>query len=407
MASQTTARPQGTDEHGGRGCGCGRPGEGCGAVGELTRLRYFHGQPLGALDLRREQAYHLDKDRLRNRLLHGWGIVCGLEVAVAEKRSCRPGAADAELTGVTVLPGAAIDCEGREILVRRPRPVCVARLLGEAELEGLRREPATVYLTLCYHELHADPMRPMLAHGCDPAPDCEYGRVVETYRICATTTAPDRGPECEPCCGACGDPCLELGAIRDFDPSKPLRPEQLDLGGRRRLALHPFAAVTEINWVHGATYSRDDVNALLDDGLEFRLSRPVRVATLRPGVVELTGVDAGGGRSGNIYAIQGEFVGLPTDELVDRFVFRRTTAETLQYGDRLLITLRGDFVLDECCRALDGNHVGGAVPASAAATYRPVGSPYGSDCPPRPSGNGVEGGDFVSWISVADRGDRT
>ena len=156
---------------------------------------------------------------------------------------------------------------------------------------------ATVYLTLCYREVLADPMRPMLANGCDPAPGCEHGRVVESYQVCASTTPPDAGPDCEPCCGACGDPCLLLATVRDFDPTQPLRQEQVDLAGRRSLALHPFATITGINWVHGGTYSRQDVNTLLDRGLRFTLSRGVRVDTLRAGVVELTGIESGGGRS--------------------------------------------------------------------------------------------------------------
>jgi hypothetical protein len=384
---------------------CGEA-DGCAGVGTFSRLRYFHGQPLGALDLRREQAYHLDKDRLRNRLLYGWGVVCGLEVQVDGKAGCRPGEDDPAMTEVTVLAGAAIDCAGHEIVVRRPRPVRLSALLDPAELEQLSKQPATVYLTLCYREVLADPMRPLLASGCEPAPSCEHARVVETYQLCASTSRPDPGPTCEPCCGGCGDPCLELAAITDFDPAVPVRQDQLDLNGRRRLARHAYAQIAEIGWVHDATYGRDDANALLDAGLEVRLSRPVRVATLRPGVVDLTGVEAGGGRSGTIYNIEGEFVGLPTTELTDRFVYRRTTGEALQHGDRLLITVRGDFILDECCRALDGNHLGGGVPASASATYTPVNAPDPA-CPPRPSGDGTEGGDFTSWIYVAKRNEQS
>jgi hypothetical protein len=402
MATQTKTRHARTN--GGCGCGGGEAG-GCGAVADFTRLRYFHGQPLGALDLRREQAYHLNKDRFRNRLLHGWGIVCGLDVTTTGKQPCRPEDVDPALTEVIVLPGGALDCDGHEIVVRHPRPVFVSSLLDSAELGQLHKQPATVYLTLCYREVLADPMRPMLAHGCEPAPGCEYGRVVETYQICASTSPPDDGPDCEPCCGACGDCCQLLVAITDFDPAQPVRPEQLDTSGRRRLSLHRFAAVTEVNWVHGATYSRDDLNALVDEGLEFRLSRPVQVATLKRGVLELAGVDAGGGRSGNVYTIDGEFTGLPATGLVDSFRYRRTTGEAMQYDDRLIITLRGGFVLDECCRALDGNHVGGGVPVSGTAKYSPVGPVGERVCPPRPSGDGTEGGDFVSWIYVASRGE--
>jgi hypothetical protein len=381
-------------------------GNGCAGVPVSSRLRYFHGQPLGAIDLRQEQAYHLDKARLRNRLLHGWGIVCGLDVQVEEKQHCRPDETDPAASEVAVLPGVAIDCAGNEVVVRHRRTVRIAALLDRAERERLHAQPGTVYLSLCYREVLADPMRPLLAHGCEPAPSCEYARVVETFEICAGTTRPDPGPACPPCCGECGGRCLELAAITDFDPAVPVRAEQLDLSGRRRLALHPYPEITEVNWVHGATYTRGDVNALLDAGLEVRLSRPVQVASLRPGVVELTGVDAGGGRSGTSYNIEGEFVDLPTTDLTDRFVYRRTTDETLQYGDRLLITVRGDFILDECCRAVDGNHVGGGVPCSGTAGYAPVSTPE-LVCPPRPSGDGVEGGDFTSWIYVAKRAEQT
>jgi hypothetical protein len=376
--------------------------QGCGSVVEFSRLRYFHGQPLSALDLRREQAYHLDKSRLRNRLLHGWGIVCGLDVRVSVKEGCRPEENDPTATEVIVLPGSAIDCAGNEIVVRHPRPVYLSSLLKADDLERLHKQPGPVYLTLCYKEVLADPARPLLANGCEPPPSCEYARVVETYQICASVSPPDSGPVCEPCCGACGDRCLELAAITKFDPAVPVRAGQLDLSRRRRLALHAYAQITEINWVHGATYSLNDANALLDTGLEFRFSRRLKVASLRQGVVELTGIDLGGGRSGSIYNIEGDFVGLPSAEFTDSFVYQRTTGETLQYGDRLLITVRGDFILDECCRAVDGNHVGGGVPVSGSASYTPQNVPS-AGCPPRPSGDGVEGGDFVSWIYVANR----
>ena len=88
-------------------------------------------------------------------------------------------------------------------------------------------------------------------------------------------------------------------------------------------------------------------------------------------MVELTGIESGAGRSASIYNIEGEFVDLPADELHRRaFAYRRTTDETLQYGDRLLITVRGDFILDECCRALDADHLGGGVPLPGDAELR-------------------------------------
>jgi hypothetical protein len=109
-----------------------------------------------------------------------------------------------------------------------------------------------------------------------------------------------------------------------------------------------------------------------------------------------------------MYNVDGEVVGLPDDGegLTDRFVFRSTTDETLQYGDRVMITIRGDFILDECCRAVDANHIGGHVPTLDDCPAEPAHRRRGPHCPPRPSGNGTEGGEFVSWIFVQERGQR-
>ena len=48
---------------------------------DFLRLRYFHGQLLDACDFQREQAYFVEKLRLRNRCLHGYGVACGLLVS--------------------------------------------------------------------------------------------------------------------------------------------------------------------------------------------------------------------------------------------------------------------------------------------------------------------------------------
>ena len=48
---------------------------------DFLRLSYFHGQMLAAGDFQREQAYFVEKLRLRNRCLHGYGVACGLQVS--------------------------------------------------------------------------------------------------------------------------------------------------------------------------------------------------------------------------------------------------------------------------------------------------------------------------------------
>src|SRR5262245_9644002 len=78
----------------------------------LERLRYFTGRHMTARDFRDADAYHRTMRHLHNRILHGWGIACGLEVTPHERAEC----------GVVVRCGVAIDCCGREIVV--PKTLC-------------------------------------------------------------------------------------------------------------------------------------------------------------------------------------------------------------------------------------------------------------------------------------------
>ncbi len=71
---------------------------------ELTRPTFHAGQLLSAEDLHAEQVYQRNRSRLHNRLLHGWGVVDGL---------------DARSSGgqIIVGPGLALDPYGDEIIL--------------------------------------------------------------------------------------------------------------------------------------------------------------------------------------------------------------------------------------------------------------------------------------------------
>ncbi len=74
------------------------------------RMNYFTGRHLAARDFEDEQKYHRTHRFLHNRMLHGWGVVCGLAVTPHGQPDCRN-------RYVNVSPGMAIDCCGREIIV--------------------------------------------------------------------------------------------------------------------------------------------------------------------------------------------------------------------------------------------------------------------------------------------------
>jgi hypothetical protein len=72
----------------------------------LDRTRFFSGQLLTESDLNNEQSYLLAKNRLHNRYLQGWGVVCGLQVTCSDCDQW-----------VTINPGYAIDPCGNDIIV--------------------------------------------------------------------------------------------------------------------------------------------------------------------------------------------------------------------------------------------------------------------------------------------------
>src|ERR1039458_3905874 len=90
----------------------------CTGLDGLDRTRFFAGQLLSEADLNNEQSYWLAKSRLHNRYLHGWGVVCGIQVVC--------GACDG---WVTVKTGYAIDPCGNDIIVCADQPFNVLKAI--------------------------------------------------------------------------------------------------------------------------------------------------------------------------------------------------------------------------------------------------------------------------------------
>ena len=132
---------------------------------QLERPRFFAGQLLTAADLQQEQDYLLARSRRRNRFLHGWGIVSGLDVGIDTG------------TTVTVAPGLALDCAGNELVLPVPERLTLAGLTGRH------------YVTIQYLELLVGPQP-------TPRGDSEFSRVREAVRVelaCANPAAGHSG----------------------------------------------------------------------------------------------------------------------------------------------------------------------------------------------------------------------
>ncbi|MEU1802868.1 hypothetical protein [Streptomyces sp. NPDC019937] len=398
----------------------------------LRRLRYFHGQMLGARDFQREQDYHREKLKLRMRSLLGYGVVCGLHVEPAprDEDDCPPDTGGetpppAEQSGVeerhtrrrvkvTITPGLGVDCDGNEVVVRGGCAIDLWKALPAHE-----RDTDTVWVGIEYAERPVEPTRAVYNDACADTSDCEFGWTEECYTVRVTGCEPPADERCDTCCSACEHTVLWLARIDCVDWYEPVRRDQIHMNVRRAFGRHVPTVITGINWIHGHTYTIDEAKALLgtqdeDGGLVVRFSSGVRTDTLRPGVVELQVIEGGSGRNASTWYMGGTFAepDLETDggcgEFTERFRYRQTTRETLQDGDRLLITVRAAFLLDRCCRPVDGTHVGGRVPTIDHHNTTRSAAHGGCDLPPSgigpwTSGTGAGGDVFESWFFVKER----
>src|SRR5262249_55838879 len=138
-------------------CDCGQH---CGEIA-TDRLRYFTGRFMTARDLRDEQKFWLSRHRLHTRVMHGWGVVCGLYVDVHPKPDCAN-------DHVAIKAGIAVDCCGREIVVpcSAPSPVIP---FDKKPAEAPNTPPEDCYhLLLCLHYVEEEiECVPVLYNECN------------------------------------------------------------------------------------------------------------------------------------------------------------------------------------------------------------------------------------------------
>ena len=158
----------------------------------LERVRYFPRQMITAEDLTQEQRYFREKLRRHNRLLHGWGVVCGALVCPKFKSD-----GTLEPWKVIVKPGYILGPYGDEIIIDQEREVDL-RTSGVAGVTGepaagsdpwcsdvfIKREPGgPLYVAVKYREIMSRPVRVHPAGcGCDESV-CEYSRWLDGYEI--------------------------------------------------------------------------------------------------------------------------------------------------------------------------------------------------------------------------------
>lgn len=236
MANTMTARG---------GCGCrevAAPAGGSPTVGRCNdcapsglvgreRTRWFARQLVGPADLSQDQIYVRDRMRRHNRLMHGWGIVCGAELEAVAGEPCK----------VRICPGYVLTPCGDEIVFDHDVVVDFCHV-GDGETICGRPDPwcrdtpvvvepgQPLYVVVCYRECLTRPVHvPVGGCGCGDD-DCEYSRIRDHFEIRFTPELPadyaqaqrlpDRDellrcasgepPGCPPCTS---ENCVVLGTI--------------------------------------------------------------------------------------------------------------------------------------------------------------------------------------------------
>ncbi len=154
-----------------------------GMLHAFKRTRYFYGMKLTEGTFNRDQSYFNQKRWQMNRLGLGVGVLCGLELSMAEDGQ------------ILVSPGVAVDAYGREIVL--PQPYCfenprqptdaLGRPVGEPVEQG------SVTLCIAYHECETDYV-PVFVADCDTREDCAASSIREVARFMVVEGTPDGEP---------------------------------------------------------------------------------------------------------------------------------------------------------------------------------------------------------------------
>ena len=241
-----------------------------------VRNRYYYGKLLDVFHFEMEQNYMNDKRWLLNRLVSGYGVICGLNVKLGSDGQ-----------SVVVSPGVAIDKCGREIIVCQPSdpyPLPAPQAPPPSPSAGGSTSPSGTpaagasasteptlappppkntdctdtgpykHLCICYHECATDPS-PALGGDCDTQALCTPGAIREKYclKLCDGKLCP--APATSPlqsvisggalnysmlatyvanlqCLGPTGDCCIPLANIQIPTQPQTYTQNSIDIGVR-------------------------------------------------------------------------------------------------------------------------------------------------------------------------------
>jgi len=366
----------------------------------MERNRYFTGKFMTARDFESEQDYTRSRHNLHNRLLHGWGILRGLDVhSNPEHRG----------QSVLVRAGVALDCCGREVILAKD---------VEMEIPSKWRDtPSEEQMLLCvyYTEEMIEITPAIFSEGAIDADAEQANRIREgaslrlvrldevdescwqsggkhkKYRDSSDTLGPTSvGSWLEPDCPCAKGVPLALLSITTNPESQEIK---IDASGRRHLPISAdfLTHIVHINWPHGGHMTLSHLRETLKGRLEIAFDRQIQPATENrgTGISEYTFQVQFGGVQEDIRYLPFHYKIPPILEKEHVAVFRIDPKYLDAAGhdgikDKIVyVTLKCDFVVDSRGMPVDGTHLGGNLPTHS----------------------GRMGGTFESWFYVSDRED--
>lgn len=356
----------------------------------LLRPRYFARQLVTDADLTADQTYVGERLRRANRLLHGYGVVCGLDVLPVVPINSEA------LPTVIVTPGFALSPRGDEIEVAGQQPVtidCAGSLVPDCnDVKDVRAtaQKRRVYLVLRYAEEQVKPV-PALPSGCTSAAGCEFSRIQAGFMFecvselppnsgkldcatmrsaCLTRTAPAIAQADAHALFACAPASAETGVVLAAIELSPQDGMRIDysvraqlLSTQRMLALlrctlsEPPSAITAIEpWVasKGATLDVAIVGAGLGGatGVSFA-GGDIKAVMLREPFARLRKIRPGG-----------DIIFSPDGQLIATAATKGVQLWDAQNG-RLIMTLGEDLLVDTFVFSPDGSRIIAAVAGSS------------------------------------------
>ena len=201
-------------------CGCGgiSGGSAIGPCAEgdarvgLERTRFFPRQIITADDLTQDQVYFRERAKRHNRMLHGWGVVCGACV----HRGSGP-------REVVVDPGYILGPYGDEIVIPAPVTLDLGKM-GMRERDGCCDEnldpwcaderpdcpDGFLYLAVRYQDCQARPVRGGDC-GCGCGGECQNSRLRDSYAFQLMRDLPATYAGLRQPAGFAFNPCLQRG----------------------------------------------------------------------------------------------------------------------------------------------------------------------------------------------------